>query len=299
MTSREALTPRHDGDGGVGVGTLIRVLNNNAVLIDVGGRRLILLGRGVGFRGRLGDRIELDVADEIFSPSTPAELRQLAEFAREIPIDVFDVARAAVAHAAGTAAIPSSQALLISIADHLNYAVIRVEQGVDLDFPLKWEIGELYPREMALGRATVGLARDKLGVAIPDDEAVALAMHFVNAQFARADVSETVAMTRMLSQIVDVVSAGFGGDGLAADSVSVARFVTHLRYLCARIGTASQIVDAPPLRRADMHQTIPALAGVAAKVRLLIERDRGALTDAEMMYLELHLARLARLAPIQ
>ncbi|WP_331709363.1 CAT RNA binding domain-containing protein, partial [Kocuria palustris] len=80
-------------------GTLLRVLNNNAVMVDAAGDRVILLGRGIGFGKRLGDAVDLEAATESFSPSTALELRQLADFAREIPLEVFRVARRAVDHA--------------------------------------------------------------------------------------------------------------------------------------------------------------------------------------------------------
>ena len=101
------------------LGTLLRVLNNNAVMVDTGGGRLILLGRGIGFGRQLGDRIELGVAHEIFSPSGPADLRQLTDFVTEIPIESFEVARRAVDLGTSTAGIHPSQALLLAIADHL------------------------------------------------------------------------------------------------------------------------------------------------------------------------------------
>ena len=51
------------------LGTLLRVLNNNAVMVDTGGGRLILLGRGIGFGRQLGDRIELGVAHNLVDKS--------------------------------------------------------------------------------------------------------------------------------------------------------------------------------------------------------------------------------------
>lgn len=279
----------------VGDGTLLRILNNNAIMVDTGSGRLILLGRGIGFSRKLGDPIGLDLADEIFYPSGSAGLRQLADFVSEIPIESFEVARQAVALAESMAGIRPSQALLLSIADHLHFAVRRTQEGITVDYPLKWEISQLYPKELTLGHAVVEAARSRLGVDLADDESAAFAMHFVNAQFARADVSDTVAMTESLSQIIGVVSAGLGAD-TTADSMSVARFVTHIRYLYARIASGKQIENAPPVLMSATHEAHPELLGVAQKVRFLIESDGGTLTDAEMTYLEIHLARLVAAA---
>lgn len=276
-----------------GQGTLLRVLNNNAIMVDTDTGRLILLGRGLGFGRQLGDQVELDVAEEVFSPSGPAELPQLTNLVTEIPIESFEVARRAVDFAEKTAGIPPSQALLLSIVDHLHFAVQRAQDGVTVDFPLKWEITQLYPRELTLGRAIVDMARQRLGVTIAADEAVAFALHFVNAQFARRDVSKTVLMTESLSQIIEVISAGLGAE-TTADPMSVARFVTHLRYLYARIASGTQIDSAPPILLPALHQSYPGVAATAQKVRFLIESNAGTLTDAEVAYLEIHLSRLVQ-----
>ena len=272
--------------------TLLRVLNNNAVMVEAVGGRLILLGRGIGFSKHLGDEIPVSAAAEVFYPSSSQELRQLADFVVEIPFETFNVARRVVDHAEATAGVRPSQALLLSIADHLHFAIVRAENGTTIDFPLKWEIAQLYPREAELGRATVHFARTELGVPIAEDEATAFAMHFVNAQFAQADVSQTVEMTKLLGAAVDIVTEGIGSHA-TADPMSVARFVTHLRYLYVRILTDSQIESTPPILVPEIHRAHPEVSIVADQVRQLIESGGGTLTKAEVSYLELHVARLA------
>lgn len=276
-------------------GTLLRVLNNNAVMVDTHGGRQILLGRGIGFGRQLGDQIELNLANETFSPSSPNDLRQLTDFVTEIPIEAFEVARQAIRMAESTAGIKPSQSLLLAIADHLHFALARTQQGITIDFPLKWEITQIYPNELALGRAVVDLTKQKLGVTIADDEAVAFAMHFVNAQFARADISETAAMTELLTQIVDEITTSLGPES-SLDSMSVARFITHLRYLYARISNNTQFENEPPMLLTTIHDAYPEVAGLAQKIRSLIETKRGKLTEGELPYLELHLARLIQSA---
>lgn len=81
-------------------------------------------------------------------------------------------------------------------------------------------------------------------------------MHFVNAQFAQADVSQTVEMTKLLGTAVDIVKEGIGPYA-TADPMSVARFVTHLRYLYVRISKDNQIESAPPVLVSVLHEAHP------------------------------------------
>lgn len=277
-------------------GTLVRVLNNNAVLVDACGDRVILLGRGIGFGKHLGDTASITEASEIFAPSNALELRQLAEFAREIPFEIFRVARRALENARDQQQ-PTSQALLLSIADHLHYALERARNGTEVDYPLRWEIAQLYPREMKLGQETVHLANTMIegDSQIDPGEATAFAMHFVNAQFAVTDLSHTVSMTKSLQRVVEVVERSFG-PAATADPTSVARFVTHLRYLFARVATEAQIGDAPTALLRAVRDIYPEVAAATDQVRSIVEHDGEPLSEAEVCYLDIHLSRLWSLA---
>lgn len=273
-------------------GILLRVLNNNAVMVDVGGSRRILLGRGIGFNQSLGAEMDPGDAHEQFVPTDAMELRQIADFAREIPLEEFDVARRAVTHAVETAGLVPSQTLLLSIVDHLHFSLVRATEGVELDMPLKWEIEQLYPEETALGRATVELARASLTPAIPADESTAFAMHFVNAQFATADTSRTATMTAALRRVVEIVTDVFGPEA-AADGMSMSRFVTHLRYLFNRLATRRQIEEEAPELLAAVHAAYPQVEEAARRIRGVIETGGTRLSEAEVCYLTIHLGRIA------
>lgn len=270
-------------------GTVIRVLNNNAVMVELDGTRAILLGRGLGYGRRLGDLVDYADASEVFTPSTPEGFFELSEFVSQIPLEVFRVARRAVNLAAERADVRPSQALLLSIADHLNFAIQRSVEGITIDFPLSWEVRQLYPGEASLGEATVAMARDELGIALDPDEATAFALHFVNAQFASRDLGGTVAMTRLVQGVIQAVKTGLGADAVA-DPMAMARFVTHLRYLYARAVDENQYRDNGPALISVSYA--PEVEATATLVRAVLEQDTGPLTDAELSYLQLHLARL-------
>ena len=75
-----------------------------------------------------------------------------------------------------------------------------------------------------------------LGGALPRSEAVALALHLVNAGFSGGDLSATYTMTGIIQQMIAVIEGAYGIT-LAQDSVNVARFITHLRY-CSYASTS-------------------------------------------------------------
>ncbi|MCF4007780.1 PRD domain-containing protein [Corynebacterium uropygiale] len=276
--------------GASGVGTVLRSLNNNAVLVTVEGQRRILMGRGIGFRRRLGDDIPLAEAEEIFTTRLDESGRDIGAFLNDIPLEVFECCRAAL-NEIGPELPHSSQVLLLALADHLHQAIARTEQGITLSYPTSWEVPHLYPQEMRWGRLTVEVARRELCPALPDDEATAFAMHYVNAHFTGNNLARTIELTELLNRAVEAVQRRLGADA-PQDPLSVARFVTHLRYLFVRIMDDAQItrrVMAPP---PDAHED--SIERAVADVQAIVENSHGvSLSDAEVDYLRLHILRLS------
>lgn len=139
------------------------------------------------------------------------------------------------------------------------------------------------------------IIEQRTGVTLPDVEAVPLALHFVNAQFG-TDLDATVRMTQVLGEMLAVIRAAFGVE-IDEDSVGVARFVTHLRYLFLRerqgtmLGSpVDPITDAV---RSARPREFACAQGLGA---LLHDRYGWSVTDEELLYLALHVSRLTSAA---
>lgn len=184
-----------------------------------------------------------------------------------------------------------SQALLLTLADHLHLALQRLD-AEPVAYPLAWEVSQLYPAEMAAGREVVEYLSRKLGRPFPQEEAVAFALHFVNAQFADEDLSMTVSMTSRIRQVLSLVEAELGVP-MDEDTMNVARFVTHLRYLFVRLAEGNQFDDGVISDDTDLRARFPNAWRAARRVRALLEMDGNQLTHGEVGYLTIHLARLS------
>lgn len=272
---------------------VVRVLNNNAVLAtDRMGGQAILLGRGLGFGMHLGDEIDPGAASEVFVPEAGLPIGQLATFLSEIPMELVALAGRVVDRAQARTGVTPGHALVLALADHLRFAVERARLGIRFDYPLRWEVSQLYPAEYALGRQVLRQVNDELSVELPEEEATALAMHIVNAQFASGDLNDTVTMTQRITQVLEVVTTSLRIE-VPEESMDAARFVTHLRYLFTRIETGSQIAASPPGLVASIVAATPDAYRVAERVRELFAMWGTTLSDDEVAYLSMHIARLA------
>lgn len=274
-----------------------KVFNNNVVLgLDEDDAETVVLGRGIGFQVRPGDEIDPERIETTFRPSAETTAERLAAFVDEIPLADIEVTEEIVRAAREALGPHVTRHLLVPLADHISFALWRAAEGVSIEYPLSWEVGSLYPAEVAVGRTALDIIELRRGVRLPDLEAVPLALHLVNAQFGTRDIGATVRMTEVLSETLSIIRSEHETE-IDEDSVGVARFVTHLRYLFARerAGGAprpsgSELSDA--VRAARPREYASALR-IAA---LLDERFGWQVDDDEVLYLCLHVSRLTALA---
>lgn len=273
-----------------------RIYNNNVALArSYSGEEMVVIGRGLAFGKRKGDMLDPTLIEQTFVPEQGASDENLAWSLAKIPSDILAVATEleALVKAEG---ITVAHSFVVPVADHVNFAVERARNSLEVDYPLALEVRQLYPQEVRFGERALQLIRERLGVDLPEIEAIPLAMHLVNSQFESTGMAGTYRMTEIFAEIFEVIGAGFGGP-TDRSLMSAARFVTHLRYLFVR-ASAAQVADpgtGVPLLLESMKDAHPKAFTVAVKVKLVLENHLDqVLTDDELTYLTIHIARLAR-----
>ncbi|MEE8736396.1 PRD domain-containing protein [Bifidobacterium subtile] len=272
---------------------IIRVFNNNVVLAKRGDGVVILTGRGLGFKAHPGQRIDNAKVTRTFVPSDGRDPDHLAELLSEIPPEVIHLVTDAMTAVGLAEQCETQPTLVMALADHVAYALRRAHDGTSVAYPLQAEVRSLYVREYTLGERLLAELNRHLGGALPEEEAVAFAMHLVNAGFSTGDLSYTYKMTGVIQQILSIVEQTYGIT-IDQHSVNVGRFITHLRYLFVRISQNRQLVDEPAPIVASIRQAYSDAAACAWKIAAVIElRLNAGLTDDEVAYLTLHVARVA------
>ncbi len=272
---------------------ILRVFNNNVILAaDHDGHDVILTGRGLGFQARPGDRVDETKVARTFVPTDGRDPDHLAQLLAAIPPEHVTLVGAAI-NDVGLDVLLNNPALVIALADHVSFALKRFQAGLELDYPLLAEVQHLYADEYAQALELLAAINARAGVTLPDNEAVGLALHLVNAGFTTGDLSYTYKMTGLIQQMVTVIEQTFALH-LGSSSVSVGRFITHLRYLFVRIHQHKQLHEEHSGIGAAIRAAYPDAVECAVRLAALLELRLGsALTDDEISYLALHVARVA------
>lgn len=272
---------------------VLRVFNNNVVLAKDTSGEVIVTGRGLGFKARPGDPVDPAKVVRVFVPSDGRDPDHMAELLAGIPIEHITLMTSAMAEAGLSTAASQSPTLLMALADHIGLAIARTQSGQTIEYPLLGEVRNLYYAEYQQALDMVRYVNSQLDdVELPDSEAVALTLHLVNAGFSSGDLSYTYTMTGILQQMLNVIEQTYDIT-LDQSTVSVGRFITHLRYLFVRIHQHKQLNNehsaiGKAIRESDLtaYRCAQQLATIA-ELRLGAE-----LTDDEISYLALHVARM-------
>ena len=268
---------------------LLRVFNNNVVLARRGAEDVIVTGRGIGFQAKPGTEVDPAKVVKVFVPDTGRDPDHLAAMIAGIPGEYVQLVIDAMHSVDMSEALRSKLTLVVAIADHIHGAVSR---GKPVAYPLEAEVRHLYADDFALAQKLLAAINSGLHKPLAPDEAVAITLHLVNAGFAVGDLSGTYRMTGLIQQILSVIGS-HNGTELNSEDISVARFITHLRYLFVRMAEHQQLDSDDRQVATAISARYPDAVETAQMVANLIElRLDSALTPDEVSYLTLHIARL-------
>jgi len=271
-----------------------KILNNNvAVSRTDDGKEIIVMGRGLAFRRRIGDGIPENLVEKVFSLQSSEITEKLQKLASEIPLEHILIAEEIIAYAEKTYCKKLYDGIHISLADHISTAIDRQHKELSLKNPLRWDIKRFYPEENAIGVQALDIIQKKAGIRLDDDEAAFIAMHFVNAEM-NQNMSQIVSMTRIMNEILEIIKQEPGIE-MDENSINYFRFITHLKFFAQRILEAKtkddDARDLYDLVKQKYSRVLPLTEKVAS---YLLERYTYIMDLSEKTYFTLHLQRIMK-----
>ncbi|WHZ32202.1 PRD domain-containing protein [Desemzia incerta] len=212
-----------------------KVFNNNVVLAETKGQsETIVMGKGIGFQKKSGDAIEEEFIEKKFVIQEDEPAEYLKAVYQTLPVEESDAVFAIVVKAEQDLQQTFDSNVYLTLADHIHYAIQRTAEGINLKNPLAWEVRRFYRREYELGKESLAIIEKYTGTALDADEAASIALHFVNAQKEGQLIEETIKVTRIVQDILNIVRLHFG-IVFEEESISFNRFMTHLQYFSQRV----------------------------------------------------------------
>ena len=273
-----------------------KLINNNILcVVDKKGNELIVTGRGIGFQRHRGEFVDPALVERTYRMEEKAEQKKLRELVEKIPIEHLALTEALIEHIKTQIPQKLNQSLLITLADHISFAIARKAQGVEFSNPLKGSIMCYYPTEYHLGQHCLKVVREQLGVALQEDEAAFIALHIVNAEL-NTNMSEMYDITNLIEGALSVVEY-FYQLKFDRESLDFNRFVVHLRYFAQRLFQGKMMEDNQGEHDVMFRQLIMKNCKEHYKCAQCIgdyvkNTYQKTLSEEELTYLTIHLKRI-------
>lgn len=271
----------------------IRKCNNNIILATENGQDVIVLGKGVGFITRPGEEVDMSLVEKVYVPQEKAQLGRFKDILADLPYEIVILAGKIVELGKQRLSQYLNQSIVIALADHFNFALSRIKSGMEIELPLVWDIKHIYPAEYKLGKEALGIVKSETGIELPEAEAAAVALHFINAESDHAEMPDTIIMLKIIKKSVAIVEAHYKTI-LNENTSDFNGFITLLRNTIMRFlyhKDEKQVEEDIELYELLRKRYAPEVA-CAEKIALLIQDHNWQVTRNDISFLTLYISRV-------
>lgn len=269
-----------------------RTFNNNVILVkeSLTNAEIILLGKGIGFGKKPGDHLDIqdNRIEKKFRLEDQNHIRQYRHLLNQVDESIIGLSEEIIALVAKELSPQLNEHVHVALPDHIQFAIQRLQNGLEIVNPFLFEIQTLYPKEFALAEKASRMIEERFHVSIPESETGFLTLHIHSAASAYP-VSKTVKFTNLIKELVEQVEQK-AGIRIEKGSMDYLRLITHLRFAVERIRQGKVVLN-PLMDRireicGDSYQLAQSLS------ELISERLEVEVPEDEVGYIAMHLYRL-------
>ncbi|MFD0617710.1 PRD domain-containing protein [Paenibacillus sp. GCM10027629] len=269
-----------------------RVISNNAILVSIekSDSELVLMGKGLGFGAKAGMLVlpsdpRIEKKFNLASSDSRNQFRALTE---QVDPKVLDVSQEIISMIGDEFDTSLNEQIFIALPSHIQFALYRLENNIDIANPFIYEIQALHSREFALAKKAAVLIEKKFNIEIPETEVGFLAMHIQSA-VCHISVGNIVKWTHLIQEAVAMIEAERGFK-VPRDSLDYIRLITHLRFAIERLTEGQK---SPNPFATQLRETLKDEYTLGKKIALMMEANLGVtVSEDEIGYLVMHLYRL-------
>jgi beta-glucoside operon transcriptional antiterminator len=273
-----------------------KILNNSVVVTqNEMNQELVVMGKGLAFKKKIGDTIEVSQIQKKFVLEKSGTSEKLETLLRDISPIYLNIAAKIVEYARGHLPYELDEYLYVALTDHLSFAISREKQGIKLNNPLAWEIRKYYKQEYQIAWKALDVIEEDTGYRLGEDEAASIALHLVNSQLNGEHILKAVQVTEIVSNLLNIATYHLKGN-LDENTVNFERFLTHLRFFAVRFLRNERLSD---LGESFLYDQVRLKYKNAfectEKMNIYLKNQfNSGLTQDEQLYLTVHIHRLIK-----
>ncbi|MEJ7540833.1 glucose PTS transporter transcription antiterminator GlcT [Staphylococcus intermedius] len=272
--------------------TIKKVLNNNVLICEYQQSEVVIIGKGLGFNKKPKMKInDADTIEKVFKLENKNEqdhYKMLVEHTDERVLRaVIDSVQMIMTHFE----LHHEESFIVSLTDHLIFALKRLEKGQLIKNPFLSETKYSYPEAYKIAKKVVARINLQLNTDFPEDEVGFIALHIAS-QTDDIDLSEMQNVPKLINNAIRMIEHDMEIQ-IPVASIQYQRFVRHIHFLLQRLKKGERATIELSFENLLKTQ-YPLCYNVAVKIVKMIQLQIDVSVDeAEVAYLTMHIQQLS------
>lgn len=269
-----------------------QILNNNIAVVDRGGHESIVFSKGISFRKKVGQQINQAEIEKTFVLDSKDRLEHFSYLLSQSDEQTIALVNELVEQGEKKIGKKANDYLYLTLLDHFSFALKRAEKEQFILSPLAWDVKKFYPVYFDIGLYALKRINELYGIEFPEDEAVSIALHFVNIQEGQNQLDERIEDMETLKDMLNIIKYHYN-ISLNEASMNYMRLVTHLQYFIERLRKGESYSSNESILFQQVKELYPDAFDVAEKIEIYVKgKFNQYLTQDEYTYLMVHINRV-------
>lgn len=268
---------------------ITKILNHNSFMgiESKNDQECLIMGKGVAFGKKVGQTVSVTGDARVYSLKELTDRGEAKEIIKSVSPLCLELANEVLDQAEEEFG-KVDRSILFTMADHLDFAVRRIQNGEQISNPLTDDIRIMFYKEYKVAGCIRDLLKEKLGIRIDEHEIGYIALH-VHASIVDENVSQAMEIARTVRECICMVEEETG-KSIDVMSLSYNRLMNHVRYMVARAIHGEKL----KMSLNDyMSVKFPGPYMTAEKICRKMEKSlKLPIPDIEIGYLAMHLERM-------
>lgn len=267
---------------------VVKVFNNNVILVFQQGKEKIIFEKGIGFAKHSEDVMEINASNsKVFSLENNDNSIKFKQLITKVDDQTIGLCEEIIYMISKELNEELDETIHISLTDHIAFTLFRLKQMDEIENPFSVVTEILYKREFIIARKAVAMIEKEMGITIPDGEIGFITLHIHSARN-KGKLSNTMKYTYLSSSIMELIEDELHIE-IDTTSLDYARFLIHIRFAIERIMNNCQIRNE---LLGAIKRTLKLSYKLSKKVATLIEEDLNLkVKDDEIGYIAMHIER--------
>lgn len=266
-----------------------KILNHNAI-IGTGiedSKEYLVLGKGIAFGKKVNEQVNYREGDTMYSLQEYTERGKAEDILKSVNPECLELANE-VLNQAEKEFGKIDRSILFPMADHIEFAVKRIQNHEQISNPLTDDIRILFYKEYKVAQCIEQLLMEKLQIKIDEHEIGYIALH-VHSAIEDQKVSQAMQLAQAVRECISLVEMQTGKK-IDILSLSYNRLMNHVRYMIARAINGEKLKVS---MNDYMQVKFPKAYQMAAKLCQEMEKSLKLNWDeVEIGYLAMHIERV-------